>query len=204
MDDASSQDRDRFHSPEFGRALGRTIKVMRTEQGFGRRELAERAGISYSYVTEIENGDKPASSKVLAMIAGALGMRLHELIAAAETRAARFELEREAREYPSPSPAARWGEAIAPPSARSPERRVRAQQSPPLLPGFSLSMDPTMERDPSYPSPGYSSDSYAGSSYAPRTPRSLGAVMSELQALLPHMEPDDVERVLDFARRLAR
>lgn len=178
MDDTSNQDRDRFHSPEFGRALGRTIKVMRTEQGFGRRELAERAGISYSYVTEIENGDKPASSKVLAMIAGALGVRLHELIAEAETRADRFELEREAErevlEYPSP--AASGGEtSIAPPSVRSPERRTRAPQSMPVLPGIS-----------------------------PRTSRSLVAVMRELQDLLPRMEPDDVERVLDFARRLAR
>ena len=179
MDDTSSQNRDRFHSPEFGRALGRTIKVMRTEQGFDRRELAERAGISYSYVTEIENGDKPASSKVLAMIAGALEMRLHELIAAAETRADRFEAERETLDRPSP--AARWGEAIAPPSSRSPERRVRAKGALPLPPGYSASVDPT-----------------------PRTPRSLVAVMRELQDLVPHMEPDDVERVLDLARRLAR
>lgn len=191
MDDTSMRDRDRFHSPEFGRALGRTIKVMRTEQGFGRRELAERAGISYSYVTEIENGDKPASSKVLAMIAGALGVRLHELIAAAEARAITFEAERDAREYPTP--AASWGEAIAPPSARGRQQRPTMPAGPPAQQAYRVE-SPAVEMHSNYPSP----------SYAPRTPRSLVAVMRELQELLPGMEPDDVERVLDLARRLAR
>jgi transcriptional regulator with XRE-family HTH domain len=193
MDDTSNRDRDSFHSPEFGRALGRTIKVMRTDQGLGRREFAERVGISYSYVTEIENGDKPASSKVLAMIAGALGMRLHELIAQAETRAAAFERERETLDYPSP--AAQWGEAIAPPSARGPRPRgqrpasaPQARVAAPALDSSSSLLDPI--------APGYS--------YAPRTPRSLVAVMRELQDLLRGLEPDDVERVLDLARRLTR
>lgn len=197
MDDASNQERDRLHSPEFGRALGRTIKVMRTEQGFGRRELAERAGISYSYVTEIENGDKPASSKVLAMIAGALGVRLHELIAAAEARAVTFEAEREALE--SPWAAAHWGEAVAPPSARSQHPRLREKQPTARATLLSMSAEPGMERDVGYPGP-----SHPNRGKAPRTPRSLVAVMRELQDLLPRMEPDDVERVLDLARRMTR
>jgi transcriptional regulator with XRE-family HTH domain len=72
---------------EFDEALGRTIQVLRTDQGLSRRELATRAQISYSYLSAIENGTKPPSSKILALIAAALGVHRHELIAAAEARA---------------------------------------------------------------------------------------------------------------------
>ena len=69
------RDDDRFHSsPAFVEALGRTIKVLRTDLGIDRRTLAQEAGISYSYLTEIENGNKPPSSSVLGPIASALGM----------------------------------------------------------------------------------------------------------------------------------
>lgn len=70
----------------FPQALGRTIKVVRTDLGIERRALAEAAGISYSYLTQIENGHKPPSSSVLARIARPLGMRTHQLMEAAENR----------------------------------------------------------------------------------------------------------------------
>ena len=76
-------DRER---PEMYEALGRTIQVLRTDQGLERKELAERARISYSYLAAIETGKKPPSSKVLFAIAAALGLRTHELMASAETR----------------------------------------------------------------------------------------------------------------------
>jgi len=76
-------DRER---PEMYQALGLTIHVLRTDQGVERKELAERAGISYSYLAAIETGKKPPSSKVLFAIAEALGLRTHELMGAAETR----------------------------------------------------------------------------------------------------------------------
>jgi hypothetical protein len=34
--------------------------------------------------------------------------------------------------------------------------------------------------------------------------RNLRAALMELEALLPSLSPEDVERLLDFARRLAR
>lgn len=71
----------------FDEALGRTLQVLRTDQGLSRRELAQRAQISYSYLSAIENGAKPPSSKILALLAAALGVHRHELIAAAESRA---------------------------------------------------------------------------------------------------------------------
>lgn len=69
-------------------AMGRTIQVLRTSEGLSRRDLAKRASVSYSYLSAIENGDKRPSSKILALIANALGVRAHELMAAAEARAA--------------------------------------------------------------------------------------------------------------------
>jgi len=67
-------------------ALGRAIKVLRTDQGLDRAELAEASGLSYPYLSEIENGKKRPSSRALEGIAEALGMRPHELMASAESR----------------------------------------------------------------------------------------------------------------------
>lgn len=66
-------------------AVGRAIKVERTARGWDRRELAERAGLSYPYVSEIENGSKRASSRALFAIAEALGMRSWELLERADS-----------------------------------------------------------------------------------------------------------------------
>ena len=65
---------------------GHTIKVARTDLGIERAELAERAGISYSYLAAIENGQKQPSSHVLLALAEALGLRSHELLESAENR----------------------------------------------------------------------------------------------------------------------
>ncbi|NNC40219.1 MAG: helix-turn-helix domain-containing protein [Acidimicrobiia bacterium] len=70
--------------PRYSAALGRAIKLLRTEQGVERKELADRAGISYSYLAEIENGNKPPSSSVLVVLAEALGLRPHQIHAAAD------------------------------------------------------------------------------------------------------------------------
>jgi transcriptional regulator with XRE-family HTH domain/CheY-like chemotaxis protein len=69
----------------FEEGLGRAIRVLRTGQDLSRGELAERAEISYSYLSEIENGAKSPSSRVLAALAEALGLPVHDLLEAAET-----------------------------------------------------------------------------------------------------------------------
>lgn len=73
----------------WAEALGHTIKVVRTDLGFGRRRLATLAGISYSYLSAIENGAKVPSAKILHVIAERLQLQPHELYAAAEARLAR-------------------------------------------------------------------------------------------------------------------
>ena len=85
LDEGSGQD-DPAASAGFPEAFGRTVQVLRTHQGWSRAELAKRAGISYSYLSALENGTKPPSGKMQLVLAGALGVKMHELIAAAEAR----------------------------------------------------------------------------------------------------------------------
>src|SRR2546430_8388833 len=68
----------------FYAALGRGIRVPRTEQGLERKELARLAGLSYPYLSEIEKGKKRASTEALLPIARALGLRQSELLERAE------------------------------------------------------------------------------------------------------------------------
>jgi transcriptional regulator with XRE-family HTH domain len=69
---------------EFSGALGRAIKVARTERGLERKELARLSGLSYPYLAEIEQGKKRPSTEALLPIARALGLRQSELIERAE------------------------------------------------------------------------------------------------------------------------
>jgi transcriptional regulator with XRE-family HTH domain len=73
----------------WAEALGRTIKVLRTDLSMGRRRLATRSGISYSYLSAIENGSKVPSAKILHILADRLGLQPHELYSAADARLAR-------------------------------------------------------------------------------------------------------------------
>ena len=68
-----------------GGGLGRAIRVVRTQQGVNRKELAGLSGLSYPYLAEIESGRKTPSSRALRQIAVALDMAPHELMEAAET-----------------------------------------------------------------------------------------------------------------------
>lgn len=74
----------RSDSAPYYEFLGRAIKVERTARGMDRKILAERAGLSYPYVSEIENGSKRPSSQAVLQIAGALGLEPSELMAVAE------------------------------------------------------------------------------------------------------------------------
>ena len=166
-------------TPGFAQALGRTIKVIRTDLGIERRALAEAAGISYSYLTQIENGNKPPSSSVLARIARALGMRMHQLIEAAENRSEAGELD---LQRPLEGAADSWPTSGA---AQTEALRLMASPSPPesraaLARGWA--MRPPM-REPS---------------------RGARTALLELERLLPSLAPEDIERILDLVRRMAR
>lgn len=75
-----------YGTSEFAGALGLTIKVLRTDRGLERKDLADRAGISYSHLASIEAGQKQPSPQVLTAIADALGIASHELLESVERR----------------------------------------------------------------------------------------------------------------------
>jgi transcriptional regulator with XRE-family HTH domain len=177
MDDRPAS-RGRSYDVHLTEAVGRTIKVLRTDLGLGRKDLATRAGISYSYLTEIENGNKPASTSVLVPIADALGLQLHELIAAAEARLAP-EPATEDQLFTSQGAEAFWEESrqrgVAPPSVR------RRQAYPSLLKSDRRSM-------------------YAQPGMPPHA--STRDLLRELEELFPLLNPEDQRRVVDLVRRL--
>jgi transcriptional regulator with XRE-family HTH domain/CheY-like chemotaxis protein len=68
----------------FASGFGAAVRRAREELGLSRKELARRAGLSYSYLSELENGAKSASSETYLAIAEALGMRPSQLVARSE------------------------------------------------------------------------------------------------------------------------
>ncbi len=128
--------------------LGRTIRVLRADAAMERAELADRAGISYSYLAAIESGKRHPSAPVLRRIAAALGVRGHELMGAAEARL----------DEPDGSRRALWlgvGAAAA-----------------------AIAQEPPRRRD-------------------------TDRAQAELDALIPSLDGDDLELLLQLARKLA-
>jgi transcriptional regulator with XRE-family HTH domain len=74
----------RNEEPEFYEGLGRAIKVARTAMGLERKELAEAAGVSYAYLSDIETGRGRPGSRSFLAIAQALGRSASELMREAE------------------------------------------------------------------------------------------------------------------------
>ncbi|TDC38468.1 XRE family transcriptional regulator [Micromonospora sp. 15K316] len=62
------------------RVIGGVLRRLRLRQGRTLREVAEAAGVSVPYLSEVERGRKEASSEVLAAICRALGIHLSELL----------------------------------------------------------------------------------------------------------------------------
>ena len=59
--------------------IGGNIRKLRTDQGLSQEELAFRAEIDRSYLSEIENGYKNLSVEVLAQLAQALDINICDL-----------------------------------------------------------------------------------------------------------------------------
>lgn len=71
---------DREPEPLWREALGRSLRTTREEQGARLVDVAERAGISPQYLSEIERGRKEPSSEMIAAVTGALGVDLDDLL----------------------------------------------------------------------------------------------------------------------------
>jgi transcriptional regulator with XRE-family HTH domain len=60
--------------PLWREALGEQLRVERRERGERIADVAQRAGVSPQYLSEVERGCKDASSEMLSAVCGALGL----------------------------------------------------------------------------------------------------------------------------------
>src|SRR5689334_17883766 len=68
-----------WSEPLWREVVGRVLRTERQRQGRTLGDVAQRAGVSLPYLSEVERGVKEPSSEVLGAIAGALGLRLLDL-----------------------------------------------------------------------------------------------------------------------------
>ncbi len=66
--------------PLWRESLGRVLRAIREQQGGRLVDVAERAGISPQYLSEIERGRKEPSSEMIAAVTGALGVDLASVL----------------------------------------------------------------------------------------------------------------------------
>ncbi|WP_020494604.1 helix-turn-helix domain-containing protein [Sciscionella marina] len=80
----SQRHRDRAHEDEpeplWRELLGQRLRATREERGGRLVDIAERAGISPQYLSEIERGRKEPSSEMIAAVTGALEIDLTGLL----------------------------------------------------------------------------------------------------------------------------
>ncbi|MDI3533883.1 MAG: hypothetical protein PWQ82_248 [Thermosediminibacterales bacterium] len=65
--------------------IGKKIREIRLRMGFTQEQLGERAGLHYSYIGQVERGDKAPSLKTLKKISKALNTSLDYLLESKET-----------------------------------------------------------------------------------------------------------------------
>ncbi|MHB9756759.1 helix-turn-helix domain-containing protein [Streptomyces sp. BYX5S] len=70
--------------PLWRHVVGDVLRRRRRAQGRTLRDVADVAGISMPYLSEVERGRKEASSEMLAAVAGALGLGLVDVLALAQ------------------------------------------------------------------------------------------------------------------------
>ncbi|KFI52830.1 XRE family transcriptional regulator [Bifidobacterium sp. UTCIF-37] len=61
-------------------AIGRVLRDLRSRDHKTLREVSEKAGVSLGYLSEVERGQKEASSELLSSIAEALGVSTAQLL----------------------------------------------------------------------------------------------------------------------------
>lgn len=77
---------DRAAPPLWREVAGRELRDERRARGERIADVAERAGVSGQYLSEIERGVKDPSSEILSSVAGALGLSLLDLTERASRR----------------------------------------------------------------------------------------------------------------------
>jgi len=75
--------------PLWRELVGQVLRETRAERGETQRDVADRAGISVQYLSELERGRKEPSSEMLAAVGGALGLPLVEIVRSVGRRLSR-------------------------------------------------------------------------------------------------------------------
>ena len=65
--------------PLWRELVGRELRSERQDRGERLTDVAERAGVSTQYLSEVERGLKDPSSEILSAVAGALGLTVRQL-----------------------------------------------------------------------------------------------------------------------------
>ena len=68
--------------PLWRELVGQVLRSERIELGRTLQQVAERAGVSPQYLSEVERGRKDSSSEMLESICGAMDLRLSDLLVA--------------------------------------------------------------------------------------------------------------------------
>ena len=120
----------------FRRLLGDVLRRQRLEQGRTLRQLCGEARVSLGYMSEIERGQKEASSELLASICAALDVPLSEILSEVSDAVALAEAPRwssctpassaRRRSRSTPRTSDRATSSPPPPDALRRERRTRA------------------------------------------------------------------------------
>ena len=69
---------------ELNRNIGAVIRQLRTAHDMTQSELADKAGITWRYLSDIEYGKRAVSVDVLSRIADVFHLKLYSLISRAE------------------------------------------------------------------------------------------------------------------------
>lgn len=101
----------------FRRLLGDVLRSRRMHRGLTLRELSAAARVSLGYISEIERGQKEASSELLAALCGALDVPLSEILSevsdAVALEEAALALQIDALETPVADSGPRSGDVVA-------------------------------------------------------------------------------------------
>lgn len=163
--------------PAFLAAYGDAISELRASKRMDRKQLAVAAGVSYSYLSAIESGQRIPSAKLEEAIAAALGVSATELLALANRTY--VELADEGPPAEDHGPERRDASIARTPPARA---MLRMASAPP---------PPTSE----FREPGEYEQISGG--------LSASGALAELRVLLQHMSAEDAAMVVSMARRLS-
>lgn len=106
------------------RALGDTLRGQRQRQERTLREVSSAARVSLGYLSEVERGQKEASSELLSAICDALEVQLSEVLQEATESLRASELAVDA------APAGAFGKVVIPPPSDSGDSKRMVSASP--------------------------------------------------------------------------